>query len=372
MIEWLDDFYGSEDMRDTLLRSYLPVFSNYVSEAVGPVSSSFVRALAEGYVERHLGSSRAQLQEIVKDSENPVVDLAARFDEWEEKRPRKVSTNETVRAANAATLEQMRASGVTHKKWVTQGTCAFCAEMAGRTTTIEKTFLGPGDALHPEGVETAMTIKAPVGHPPLHRACRCSVEPVEISVRSTAESAAADLISGVQGVEPQVTKTLDEIGQRTRGTLRGLQNRLKTEESMARKIAKDVADHGMTVEQASGQIYDGLRYTYEFAPSEYAAGVTGARADLLARGYTQVRDKNFWTQDGYAAVQDVFKAPNGTYFELQYHTPATLVAKDPSHKLFNVQRQLPLGDPQRDVIQSQIDALWEPVRSSMPPGVLDL
>ncbi len=196
MIEWLDEFYGSEDMRDTLLKSFLPVFSSYVSEAVGPVSSSFVQALAEGYVERHLGSSRAQLQEIVKDSENPVVDLTARFDEWEEKRPGKVSANETVRAANAATLEQMRDRGVTHKRWVTQGTCPFCAEMAGRTTTINKTFLRPGDALHPEGVEVAMTIKAPVGHPPLHRACKCSVEPATVTVSADAKPDNSDVTYG--------------------------------------------------------------------------------------------------------------------------------------------------------------------------------
>jgi len=185
MIEWLDEFYNDPDLRETTLRSYLPVFSKYVSDAVGPVSSEFVQALAEGYVERYLGSSRAQLQEIVKDSENPVADLATRFTEWEEKRPGKVSANETVRAANAATLEQMRVSGVTHKRWVTQGTCPFCKEMAGRTTTVEKTFVSPGDALHPKGVETAMTITSPIGHPPLHQGCVCSVEAASVTSTST-------------------------------------------------------------------------------------------------------------------------------------------------------------------------------------------
>lgn len=176
MIEWLENFYRDSDLRQTLLDSFVPAINTY-AEANGGAPAEFVQALAESYVDRHLGSSRAQLQELVKDAEDPLAALTERFVEWQDKRPGKVAANETVRMGNAIALEQMRVAGVKQKVWRTVGTCAFCKEMAGKTVAIEKDFVAAGDSLNPDGVEVAMTVTQPIGHPPLHQGCRCSIEP---------------------------------------------------------------------------------------------------------------------------------------------------------------------------------------------------
>lgn len=181
MIDWLQDFYDDPALRDTLMRSFLPVFSSYVSEATGgPVAASFVQALAESYVDRHLGSSRAQLQEVVKGSDNPLADLAIRFDEWEAKRPEKVAKNELVRSANAAQVEQFREAGVTKMVWRASGgdTCPFCNELDGTIISVDGTFFKEGDTLNPEGVTTPIHFESSLGHPPVHQGCVCSVEAV--------------------------------------------------------------------------------------------------------------------------------------------------------------------------------------------------
>jgi hypothetical protein len=176
VIEWLDDFYGDPDLRDTLMESFLPAFSGYVSEAVGPVAAPFVQALAEAYVQHHLDSSRIQLQEVLKGADDPLAALSARFAEWEEKRPTKVARNELVRSANAAQVQQMRERGVTRKVWVASGgSCPYCAGLDGTVVGIEETFFTEGDEYAPEGAESPMTFTSSIGHPPVHQGCDCSI-----------------------------------------------------------------------------------------------------------------------------------------------------------------------------------------------------
>jgi hypothetical protein len=181
VIDWLQDFYDDPALRETLMRSFLPVFSSYVREATGgPVAAPFVQALAESYVDRHLGSSRAQLQEVVKGADDPLAALTARFDEWEQKRPEKVAKNELVRSANAAQVEQFREAGVTKMVWRASGgkTCPFCTELDGTIISVDGTFFEEGDTLNPEGVTAPIHFESSLGHPPVHQGCVCSVEAV--------------------------------------------------------------------------------------------------------------------------------------------------------------------------------------------------
>jgi hypothetical protein len=178
--EWLESFYKDPDLKRTLLEAFLPAFDGYVAEALGgPVPAEFVESLASSYVDRHLGSSLAQLQEIVGTAADPLAALSERFDEWEEKRPTKVARNEMVRSANAAAVQQMRERGVTKKVWVTSGgSCPFCVELDGTVIEVDSFFFTEGDELNPEGAEAPMHFESSLGHPPIHQGCNCTVEAV--------------------------------------------------------------------------------------------------------------------------------------------------------------------------------------------------
>jgi hypothetical protein len=183
VIEWLDDFYGSDDLRSTLLRSLGPLFAAYALEVwggPGQPPKAFVDALAASYTDHHLNSSRIQLQEVVKEAgqAGALLALAARFDEWAEKRPAKVAANETVRTGNAIAVERMRSEGVVTKRWASSGgACPYCSKLDGTTVEIERPFFTPDDSFQPEGAETPLTFTTNIGAPPVHQGCACSVVP---------------------------------------------------------------------------------------------------------------------------------------------------------------------------------------------------
>lgn len=186
MIEWLDEFYGSEDLRRTLTRAFGPLFGEY-AQAIwlaeggkGAPSPEFVTALAESYTSHHLASSRAQLQEVVKGAGagGAFAALQARFDEWTDKRPAKVAANETVRTANAIAVERMRSEGVVTKRWASSGgACPYCKNLDGTAVAVTRPFFTPDDSYQPEGAETPLTFTSEIGAPPVHQGCVCSVVP---------------------------------------------------------------------------------------------------------------------------------------------------------------------------------------------------
>lgn len=185
MIQWLDEFYGSDDLRSSLLQALGPLFAAYALDVwrsdggVGDPPQAFVTALAASYTDHHLDSSRAQLQEVLKDAgPDALTALRERFTEWAEKRPAKVAANETVRTANAISLERMRSEGVVTKRWASSGgSCPYCTKLDGTEVEIERAFFTPDDTYQPEGAETPLTFTTHIGHPPVHQGCDCSVVP---------------------------------------------------------------------------------------------------------------------------------------------------------------------------------------------------
>lgn len=185
MNEWLEQFYGSEELRSSLIAVLGPLFASYALDVwradggTGEPPRAFVTALAAAYADHHLNSSRIQLQEVVKEAgEDKALDaLRARFEEWAEKRPGKVAANETVRTANALSVERMRSEGVVTKRWASSGgeTCPYCASLDGTAVEIERPFFTETDSYQPEGAETPLTFTSSIGHPPIHAGCVCAV-----------------------------------------------------------------------------------------------------------------------------------------------------------------------------------------------------
>jgi hypothetical protein len=183
VIDWLEEFYG-DALRGSLLAALGPLFTRYAAEVwkaeggTGSPPAAFVQALAEGYADHHLNSSRIQLQEIVKESgqDRALEAIRERLAEWADKRPAKVAANETVRTANAIAVEQMRSEGVVTKRWQSSGgACPYCSSLDGTAVEIERPFFTPDDSYQPEGAETPLTFTSEIGAPPVHQGCACSV-----------------------------------------------------------------------------------------------------------------------------------------------------------------------------------------------------
>ena len=349
MIQWLDDFYNDPDLRRTLMESFLPAISNYVSEATGaPVAASFIQSLAESYVDRHLGSSRAQLQEVLGASENPLADLAKRFDEWEEKRPEKVAKNELIRSANAAQVQQFREAGVEKMIWrASGGACPFCNELDGVIISVTGTFFEKGDELAPEGVESPIQFQSTIGHPPVHQGCTCFVEAVTETER----------IEGPIGeVEDGPSSVFREMSAAERAELVG---------SLSPGDQQWVADAIRRGDMTLDDLVKEVRYD-RWAEITRQNGLASLPADVRAAMARQYATGD----DAYRAMLDYFGATEQEIIE-RFGSEANALqiwANGPYGTInAHFRKGKPLDGPLTDVTE-RIDAVMQ--RTSVPTDVL--
>ncbi len=118
----------------------------------------------------------------------------------------------------------------------------------------------------------------------------------------------------------------------------GLPFRLKQPTSMAGKIAEDVAK-GDSIEDASGEIRDAVRYTAIFPEENFTDGYYKVKKSLEKKGYEEVRCKNFYEMyeagdQCQKAVQCVYKDKSGYVFEFQFHTVDSAGAKEVNHPVY--------------------------------------
>lgn len=129
-------------------------------------------------------------------------------------------------------------------------------------------------------------------------------------------------------VEPQVTELVDTFAKNAGGKLVGLRQRLKSTDSLARKIDADAAkEHEGNHEKAAESVSDAIRYTIKVPDANYADGLDATVKGLEGTGW-QVRTKNFWQSgDPYDGV-NIKATKNGVAVEIQLHTQKSLDVKD--------------------------------------------
>jgi len=139
--------------------------------------------------------------------------------------------------------------------------------------------------------------------------------------------------------EPPITDDVVALSRSNGAEMKGLDFRLKGRESMSRKIAADAAAENIPVTQAADQIGDSVRYTMVADPQDYAQTVTDTLDNLEQRGYTVYKNKNYWQdENAYKGINTNITAPDGTNFELQFHTPQSYAVKEPSHEIYELSR----------------------------------
>jgi hypothetical protein len=302
----------------------LAVRAETVAEGIGPIVSDVIRrAHAEGL-------SVAETAKLILARINTLKPYQALL----------LARSDLVAIGNGGSLaaaEAARSAGVAvkTKTWLTAGderVRPTHVAASGQTVPLDQFFLvGVGSLQYPGD---------PSGPPEEVWACRCSVTFGEGAVRSapsptSAEGFADDLIGNARRAEAEVTRDLRGLP----GTLEGLEFRLKTAESLARKIRMDARFENITEAEAAGKINDALRYTKVFSPEEYAANVRGVVTELQERGYSVVKWKDTWDGEMYKGINAVFRSPSGSRFELQFHTPKSFDLKNRiNHRLYEAWR----------------------------------
>ena len=170
-------------------------------------------------------------------------------------------------------------------------------------------------------------------------------------------------------IEKEITSTLIDLSEKHGSVMVGLAARFKSVKSLARKINDERGNR--TAEEAAADMSDVIRYTMTFTPENYVSGAKDVIADLNADGY-QLLVKNYWKAgDAYQGINIAAVHPDGTRFELQFHTPQSAFEKEAVHKVLDDYR-IEKDPKKRWVLYDRMVRISARIDTPVEDGVLDI
>jgi hypothetical protein len=135
--------------------------------------------------------------------------------------------------------------------------------------------------------------------------------------------------------------------------LAGLQHMLKGEDRLKEKIADELtAKPRQTPRQSLENVADPVRFTFTYSPQRYADGIHSDVERLKAEGFDLIKLKNLWAEEQYKGINSQWRRPEtGLRFEVQFHTPESLEAKELTHEAYERIRG-PVSDFERAELES--------------------
>lgn len=200
--------------------------------------------------------------------------------------------------------------------------------------------------------------------------CHYGVKGMKWGVRKDRSSRNSQVIANniyetAKRKEPKITKDLANALKKTSAKFYGLEHRLKTKESIERKINTDSKEKNISIKEAS-RIKDAVRYTALSKDSDFVKNYNTIKTSLQDKGYTEVRCRNYFDMYNkglakHKAVQSVFSDPKGYLFELQFQTPASQNAKDKKVPIYEEARNPNTSPERKKQLEKQMELLAEEV-----------
>ena len=157
--------------------------------------------------------------------------------------------------------------------------------------------------------------------------------------------------------------------------LAGFDHRFKGLDRLKEKVADRIRTKGRPAAETLAQIPDVVRATFQYNESAYSAGVMNDVQRLQAKGFIQVERRNTWESDQYKGINTRWQEPESQVtFEVQFHTRASLEAKELTHKAYERIRSITEQTPEADQETSELKEFQRRVNSMIPipPGVADI
>lgn len=183
-----------------------------------------------------------------------------------------------------------------------------------------------------------------------------------------ARKLAKELIEAAAQVEPEITAVLQSL-ESENARLVGLEHRLKSEDSLTRKILSEAHDMEVSPEEAAAVIGDVLRYTLCIDDDQYVSVVDKTLKAFAEKNITVYKFRNRWGGDGYKGINTNLKTGDGLIFELQLHTPASFDAKELEHANYEVARSETATEEERIAAEAYAKEIYAKV--PVPAGAPD-
>jgi hypothetical protein len=152
--------------------------------------------------------------------------------------------------------------------------------------------------------------------------------------------------------------------------LAGLEHMLKGEDRLKEKMADYLRAPGTTVREALDTVPDAVRFTLTYDLKRYAEGVLSDVDRIKSEGFELVKLKNLWTEEQYKGINSQWRRPEtGLRFEMQFHTPESLEAKELTHRAYERIRG-PASPAERSELEDFQRRVNE--RLGTPPGTAEI
>lgn len=193
--------------------------------------------------------------------------------------------------------------------------------------------------------------------------------------RRLSGSLSENLYKKAQEKEPIISNDIYSAVSGTSGKMYGLEHRLKTKESLNRKIKTDSEEKGISIEESASGIKDAVRYTVLSKDNDFVKNYNTVKSNLEKKGYSEARCKNYFDlynkgEVKHKSVQSVFKTPDGYLFEVQFQTPASQKAKNDKLPLYEEARKAGIKPERRAQLEYQMELLAEKVPN--PKGIYSI
>jgi hypothetical protein len=149
--------------------------------------------------------------------------------------------------------------------------------------------------------------------------------------------------------------------------LAGLEHMVKGEDRLKEKLADELFGKDKTVREALNEVPDAVRFTLCYGHERYAEGVLADVDRLKAEGFELIKLKNLWPDNQYKGINSQWRRPEtGSRFEMQFHTPESMEAKELTHQAYERIRGSDVAPAERRearAFQRRVNALLP-----TPPG----
>lgn len=160
-------------------------------------------------------------------------------------------------------------------------------------------------------------------------------EKITLASQAESDKLAVEKVNEAKVSEPKITERMKSLENGTR-KLTGLEYRLKSKDSMSRKILSDAFDGNSpkTLVQAKNEIWDSIRYTMICDEKTMAHDIEDCIKNLQKENYTLVKFSNTFDSETYKGINTGFISPDGAKFEVQFHTDQSFSVKQETNHIF--------------------------------------
>jgi len=150
--------------------------------------------------------------------------------------------------------------------------------------------------------------------------------------------------------------------------LAGFEHRFKGLDRLKEKVADLLEPPSkLTATDALYAVSDAVRCTYMYPDASYGRGVLNDIEQLKSRGFELDKLKNTWTSDQYKGINTQWVDPaSEVRFEVQFHTRASLEAKELSHKAYERIRSITEPTPETDLEAGELEGFQSTVNAKVP------